>query len=229
MKVKVSEIFHSIQGEGVSAGRPAVFLRTALCNLTCTWCDTKYTWDWGNYDYSKEVREMEAPEIYQRISNYKTKRIVITGGEPLLQQKQLEPLIKMLKEDRYFIEVETNGTFLPDEIFDKSVDQWNVSPKLANSENSLKMREKGKCYEYFKSKPNAYFKYVVGRYSDIDEIKRLITKYNLPAERIILMPEATRRKNLIEQGKWVSSVASENGFMFSDRLHVMLWNGERGR
>lgn len=63
MKIKVSEIFHSIQGEGVSAGRPAVFLRTALCNLTCTWCDTKYTRNLDNYDYSKEVREMEVSEI----------------------------------------------------------------------------------------------------------------------------------------------------------------------
>lgn len=229
MKIKVSEIFHSIQGEGVSAGRPAVFLRTALCNLTCTWCDTKYTWDWKNYDYAREVREMEAPEIYQKISNYKTKRLVITGGEPLMPQRQLEPLVKLLKDDGYFVEVETNGTFLPNELFDRSVDQWNVSPKLANSENSLRMRQKGGCYEYFRKKPNAYFKYAVGRYSDIDEIKNLMAKYELPAEKIILMPEATTRSGLIEQGRWVSSVASNNGFMYSDRLHVMLWDGQRGK
>lgn len=229
MKIKVSEIFHSMQGEGVSAGRPAVFLRTALCNLTCTWCDTKYTWDWKNYDYAKEVKEMEIQDIYKKIANYKSNRLVITGGEPLLQQKQLEPLVRMLKDDRYFIEVETNGTIMPSDVLDQSINQWNVSPKLANSENIPRLREKGRCYEYFKGKPNAYFKYVIGRYSDIDEVKSLIAKYELPADRIILMPEASTRKDLIEQGKWVSSVASENGFMFSDRLHVMLWNGGRGR
>ena len=229
MTIKISEIFHSIQGEGISAGRPAVFLRTALCNLTCTWCDTRYTWDWKSYNYAKEVQEMEVEDIYKKISSYKSNRLVITGGEPLLQQKRLEPLIRMLKDDRYFMEVETNGTIMPSEVLDHSIDQWNVSPKLDNSENSRRLREKGMCYEYFKSKPNAYFKYVIGRYSDIDEVKSLIAKYELPAERIILMPEATTRKGLIEQGKWVSSVASENGFMFSDRLHVILWDGQRGR
>lgn len=229
MTIKVSEIFHSIQGEGISAGRPAVFLRTALCNLTCTWCDTKYTWDWKNYDYAKEVREMEVSEIYNKISKYKTKRMILTGGEPLLQQKQLEPLMKMLKDDQYFIEVETNGTIMPSDALDQLIDQWNVSPKLANSENSPRLREKARCYEYFKKKPNACFKYVIGRYSDIDEVKSLTAKYELPTEKIILMPEATTRNDLIEQGKWVSRFASENGFMYSDRLHVILWDGQRGR
>ena len=56
--MKISEIFESIQGEGNNAGKPAVFLRTAECNLKCIWCDTKYTWDWKNYDYSKEVNEI---------------------------------------------------------------------------------------------------------------------------------------------------------------------------
>ena len=55
MLLKLSEIFYSIQGEGVSIGRPSVFLRTALCNLKCKWCDTPYTWDWKKYDIKKEM------------------------------------------------------------------------------------------------------------------------------------------------------------------------------
>ncbi len=50
------EIFYSIQGEGVNIGVPTVFLRLALCNLKCDWCDTKYTWDWDHYEYEKDVR-----------------------------------------------------------------------------------------------------------------------------------------------------------------------------
>ena len=61
--MQINEIFKSIQGEGPNFGKPAIFLRTAQCNLKCTWCDTKYTWDWKNYDYAKEVKEMTMEEI----------------------------------------------------------------------------------------------------------------------------------------------------------------------
>ena len=61
--MKISEIFESIQGEGINAGKQAIFLRTAECNLKCIWCDTKYTWDWKNYDYAKEVNEISIKEI----------------------------------------------------------------------------------------------------------------------------------------------------------------------
>ena len=65
--MQVNEIFKSIQGEGPNFGKPAIFLRTAQCNLKCTWCDTKYTWDWKNFDYSKEVHEMSIDEIKESI------------------------------------------------------------------------------------------------------------------------------------------------------------------
>ena len=87
--MQVNEIFKSIQGEGPNFGKPAIFLRTAQCNLKCTWCDTKYTWDWKNYDFSKEVKEMTIDEVKDAITELEIKHLVITGGEPLLQQDDL--------------------------------------------------------------------------------------------------------------------------------------------
>ena len=61
--LKVSEIFDSIQGEGPSTGTPSIFLRLSTCNLKCSWCDTKYTWDWQNYDIKKEIKEISIEKI----------------------------------------------------------------------------------------------------------------------------------------------------------------------
>jgi len=80
------EIFHSIQGEGPTNGTPAVFLRLAQCNLACSWCDTKYTWDWQHFSYDKEVVSLDAREVEERILELGCRHLVITGGEPLLQQ-----------------------------------------------------------------------------------------------------------------------------------------------
>ena len=111
--MKVSEIFSSIQGEGLNAGKQAVFLRLALCNLACEWCDTKYTWDWKNYDYASEVKEMSIEQVKADLLKPGVKHLVLTGGEPMLQQGELWPLLQSLKETGFFIEIETNGTLLP--------------------------------------------------------------------------------------------------------------------
>ena len=99
--MKISEIFESIQGEGNNAGKPAVFLRIAECNLKCVWCDTKYTWDWKNYDYSKEVNEMSIKEVRQSLEQFRIRHLVITGGEPLMQQDDLAELLTFLKPKFY--------------------------------------------------------------------------------------------------------------------------------
>ena len=102
--MKISEIFKSIQGEGINAGKDVVFLRTALCNLKCSWCDTKYTWDWDNYDYSKEVKELSINQVKDEIEQFSIKHLVITGGEPMMQADDLAELLSFLKPD-FYVEV----------------------------------------------------------------------------------------------------------------------------
>ena len=105
-------------------GVPSVFLRLATCNLTCHWCDTKYTWDWRNFDYQTEVMELDPEAIKGLIQAFNCSHVVITGGEPLLQQAELEPLVESLADDGHTFEVETNGTIVPTPVMVKHVGQY---------------------------------------------------------------------------------------------------------
>ena len=226
--MKISEIFNSIQGEGPCAGEPVVFLRLALCNLTCTWCDTKYTWDWANYDFDKEVHEILLEEIAKQIESYKIKHLVITGGEPLMQQEELYELILLLNSE-YFIEIETNCTIIPNKLLIDNIDQWNVSPKTKNSGNSLALYENKKCYDFFANLDNCYFKYVVENDKDLVEIQELISKYNLKNDNVFLMPQATSKSEIITREKIVSKLAKDSKLSYSPRLHVSMWGNQRGK
>ncbi|MEK7814304.1 MAG: 7-carboxy-7-deazaguanine synthase QueE [Chloroflexota bacterium] len=223
------EIFQSLQGEGPTIGTPAVFLRLAQCNLSCSWCDTKYTWDWQHFDYDKEMVSLYATEAEERILEFGSHHLVITGGEPLLQQRELAPLVASLKERGFYCEVETNGTIVPQPDLAEKIDQWNVSPKLATSGNPLERRELPSVLEFFRQLPNAYFKFVIVEPGDIEEVCALRTRYRLPGERIILMPEGTTSAVIQRRGQWVYEACVREGFRFSTRLHILLWGDQRGR
>ena len=226
--MQINEIFKSIQGEGPNFGKPAIFLRTAQCNLKCTWCDTKYTWDWENYDYTKEVKEMTLEEIKEQLLDLEIKHLVITGGEPLLQQDDLADLLSFLKPD-FYVEIETNCTILPNKMLTDLVDQWNVSPKTENSGNPLELYENDECYYFFANQENCFFKYVVEDESDIPEIKKFVTKYNIPENRVQLMTQASTKEEISAREKSISELAKANNFLFSPRLHVAMWGAQRGK
>jgi len=226
--MQVNEIFKSIQGEGPNFGKPAIFLRTAQCNLKCTWCDTKYTWDWKNYDFQKEVKEMTIDEVKDAILDLEIKHLVITGGEPLLQQDDLADLLSFLKPD-FYVEVETNCTILPNKMLTDLIDQWNVSPKTKNSGNPLELYENNECYYFFANQENCFFKYVVENESDIPEIKKFVTKYNIPENRVQLMTQASTKEEISMKEKSISELAKLHNFSFSPRLHVAMWGSQRGK
>jgi len=226
--MKISEIFESIQGEGNNAGKSAVFLRTAECNLKCVWCDTKYTWDWKNYDYSKEVNEMSIKEVRQSLEQFRIRHLVITGGEPLMQQDDLAELLTFLKPE-FYVEVETNGTILPNNALSTLVDQWNVSPKTKNSGNPLEMCEINECYTFFSKKKNCYFKYVVESEDDLIEINQFISKYSLKKDRVLLMTQAITKEEILSKENSVFTISKKNSLGFSPRLHVMKWGSQRGK
>ena len=226
--MQVNEIFKSIQGEGPNFGKPAIFLRTAQCNLKCTWCDTKYTWDWENYDFQKEVNEMTIDEIKGAILDLEINHLVITGGEPLLQQDDLVDLLSFLKPN-FYVEIETNCTILPNKMLTDLVDQWNVSPKTENSGNPLELYENNECYYFFANQENCFFKYVVESEADIPEIKKFVTKYKIPEKRVQLMTQASTKEEIRIREKSISELAKSNNFAFSPRLHVAMWGSQRGK
>ena len=225
--MQINEIFKSIQGEGTNAGKPAIFLRTAECNLRCSWCDTKYTWDWNNFDYATEVNEISIKEIRKELEQFTNRHLVITGGEPLMQQDDLADLLTFLKPD-FYVEVETNGTILPNNALSALVDQWNVSPKTINSGNPLALCEDSECYAFFSKQKNCYFKYVVESENDLTEINNLIEKYGLVRDRIMLMTQASTKEEMTEREKAVFFLSKKNNLSYSPRMHVVKWGNQRG-
>lgn len=223
------EIFHSLQGEGHNIGTPTVFLRLALCNLTCSWCDTKYTWDWANFDPRREVLSLSPSDIEERILAYDCAHLVITGGEPMMQQDALAPLVLSLKDRGLFIEVETNGTIAPSADMACAVSQWNVSPKLANSGVDSARREVPDVFRTFANIEEAHFKFVMSQPSDIDEVLALVDRYAIPKQRVILMPQGTTQKAIEEGSLWVAALCTKHAFRFTTRLHILLWGDKRGQ
>jgi 7-carboxy-7-deazaguanine synthase len=100
--MKIAEIFRSLQGEGKNQGKPCLFIRLAGCNLHCRWCDTEYARTGG--------REMNLDVILEQVWRMNPSYVCITGGEPLQQAKELEPLLISLHKRGTAIDIETNGT-----------------------------------------------------------------------------------------------------------------------
>ena len=223
------EIFSSIQGEGVSAGKPTVFLRLAMCNLACAWCDTRYTWDWDKFEIQSEVMSLSVEEAERRVVSLGRPHLVITGGEPMLQQKGLAPLATSLKRRGIYCEVETNGTVPPGPEMAASIAQWNVSPKTASSGNRRERREVPDVIEAFRDLDNAYFKFVIVKPEDIEEVSRLVARYQLDPGRVLLMPEGVTARALQQRGTWLVEACLRRGYRFTSRLHILLWGDQRGR
>lgn len=106
-KILVNEIFESIDGEGYHAGYPTVFFRTVGCNLRCSWCDSKYT-----FEAEESSKWMTVAEAVSKIKEYKIPHVTITGGEPLLEENKqwMTAFVRALLMDNFEINVETNGS-----------------------------------------------------------------------------------------------------------------------
>jgi 7-carboxy-7-deazaguanine synthase len=224
--LKVSEVFDSLQGEGASTGQPCTFLRLAGCNLHCTWCDTKYTWDWEHYSYQDNVSLETVSALADRLHD--VPRLVITGGEPLLQQAALSELLDLLPAG-LFVEVETNGTRAPSTELLRRVNQWNVSPKLANSGEPHERRIVGEVLATFRDSGRAYLKLVVSDEASVSEATSLLASLAWPPSRAMFMPQATTRNAVLESLPQVAHWAVNAGVALSPRLHLLLWDGERAR
>ncbi len=109
--MRVSEIFFSLQGEGIYIGAPTVFVRLYGCDLRCEWCDTMYAVEGG------EFRTMSVSEVVERVEGLRCKTVCITGGEPLLQEEEVTELAAILLKGGYHILLETSGHMEPPPVF----------------------------------------------------------------------------------------------------------------
>ena len=227
------EIFASIQGEGPSAGQPTAFVRLSRCNLACVWCDTAYTWRFtgpDSFDRAANQITLSEADVAARIAALGQSRLVITGGEPLLQAPALARMLAFLQTmlPGTYVEVETNGTAAPPPALDALIQQYNVSPKLAHSGNAAELALRPEALAAFADDPRAFFKFVIAEPGDIDEVLALANTYALPRARIFLMPEGRDSATLQSRGRWLADYCSKNELNFSDRLHIHLFGDTRG-
>ena len=225
----VNEIFGpTIQGEGPHTGQQVSFFRVAGCNLSCVWCDTPYSWDWERFDRNEESHKTTVTDVAEALTQLGASRIVMTGGEPMGQQKNI-PLLYQLTGMK--IDVETNGTIMPKDETIEAVDLFCVSPKLAHAGDPENLRLKPEVLAKFAELSRvgkAFFKFVAEKEEDFEEIETFIKAGDIPQEAVWIMPEGfTAERHLANLRKLADKVI-ERGWNLTSRIHVLIWDTERG-
>src|SRR5580658_5426546 len=224
-RVKISEIFHSIQGEGTLVGVPSVFVRTSGCNLRCAWCDTPYA------SWQPEGEERSISSIVDEVEGYGASHVVITGGEPMIAP-QIGELTARLTQH---ITIETAGTVDAD----VRCDLMSISPKLANS--TPRTRDNGRWadqHERLRYQPEILrrliqrypyqLKFVITEPDDLQQVNAMLQEIGASRDRVVLMAEGLDAGILAERGRWLAEIAKQEGFRMTPRMHIDLWGNRRG-
>lgn len=226
--LQISEKFYSIQGEGKTIGVPAVFIRLGGCNLLCksdSWiCDSIEVWKKSNKVNFEDVLTVEMINALQNGAH-----LVFTGGEPMLHQNSIFEFIQWyhsVYEKIPFVEIETNGTIVPNYGLIHFVNQWNVSPKLSNSGETLERRFNPSALGQLGATKRAIFKFVVSEEKDIEEIFDYIDY--IDRKNIYLMPAGEDQELLNSKRLLVVEMCKKYGFNYSERLHIIIWNEKTG-
>jgi 7-carboxy-7-deazaguanine synthase len=246
----VSETFKTLQGEGHSTGVPAFFVRLGACNLSCSWCDTPYTWAFGeksqrhqsqrSYSARNELKRIGLTQLAYDIWHSCSDICVITGGEPLLQLLPVDQLISRVNEwpEHPKFEIETAGTLLPAGLDTYENVSLNVSPKLASSGNSVKDRYHPEVLSKLEAMLPTRFKFVIDtrmqhdQYqtisADIAEVKKIIHECGLQRRNVWLMPCGVTVESVVEGMKLLEPICIDNGWRLTGRAQVLLHGDRRG-
>ena len=231
--MRISEIFHSVQGEGLFLGVPSVFVRTSGCNLRCRWCDTPYA------SWNPEGEEMTPEEIVRQVKAYDCPHVVLTGGEPMVAAGICE-LASLLKAAGLHITIETAATVAPEEI---ACDLASLSPKLADSTPSEERagawsarheetRRRPEVIRQWLESYSCQIKFVLSSAEQLPEIEEILNEVGavpgFTRDRVLLMPEGTDWEALRDRAPWIAELCIEHGFRYAPRLHIDLFGNTRG-
>lgn len=231
LKLSGDGTFYTLQGEGPSMGLPCVFVRLHVCNLRCTWCDAWYTWNPNTEEFWTEPRDVSFEEAARLISNTWAssdpsvhKRVIFTGGEPLIQRKQIDEVVLKHLGRGWHVEFETNGTLMPTDL-QLVYAQFNCSPKLSNSENREGSMIKPKVLAAL-TKVNTNFKFVCYNEKDLDEIEE---KYlpHIDKKKIIIMPQGIRSDEIDQNMRALYEPCMKRGYRMMGRMQAQFADGAR--
>lgn len=226
-KIRIAEVFDSIQGEGIWAGTPSRFIRVSGCNLRCSWCDTPYA------SWKPEGPYIDVAQLAED-ANDAPADVVLTGGEPMLFDA-IEPLALALRDQGKRITIETAGTVF------RTVpcDLMSISPKLANSTPDGQWRSRHETtrreiepLRRLIAEYEVQLKFVINPdpgLGDLDEVEKLLAQLPaVPPDRVLLMPEGTDVETLSRRKAALEHPARERGWGISPRLHIALFGNVRG-
>ncbi len=231
-RLRVAELFDSLQGEGALTGTPSAFVRLSGCNLRCRWCDTPYA------SWAPEGEAMTVEEVVQavRLLGRALRHVVLTGGEPTLPPAA-PALVAALRALGYYVTVETAGTFWRD----LQPDLWSISPKLSSStpdDEPWRARHEARRW-----RPDVVrrmmggegpadspyqLKFVVTSPADLPEIDAAVAALGAAPDRVFLMPEGRTVARLDALARWLVPACLERGYRYGDRLQVRLFGDTRG-
>jgi 7-carboxy-7-deazaguanine synthase len=233
LRMRISEIFYSVQGEGALTGVPSIFVRTSGCNLRCTWCDTPYA------SWNPEGPEMTLDAVMEVVLQHPTRFVVVTGGEPMVAKEMREFLGRLHAAGKH-ITVETAGTIAPG---DAPVDLASISPKLANSTPSVDKAGAGWAArhdetrlqpavlrEWLERAGDYQLKFVISNEADLLEAQEVVTRIGLtvPPEKVLLMPEGVSLEVMRTRYDLLVKACLAHGYRLSPRLHIELFGNTRG-
>ena len=225
----ISEIYKSIQGEGLLTGTESIFVRTSGCNLRCGFCDTPYT------SWTTEGENQQIPEIVQEALELDCQHLVLTGGEPMLQ-KEVVDLTVLMRKAGFHITIETAGTI------DQPVecDLMSISPKLSNSNpdptragawhgRHASRRHRPDAIRSLVGRYPYQLKFVVDHPNDGQEILEYLGEFpEVKPERVLLMPQGVSQADLAEKEPWIEAFGDQHGFRLCRRMHIVWFGNQRG-
>ena len=226
MTLPVSEVFGPVwQGEGPFTGKRCAFVRLGLCNLSCEWCDTPYTWDATRFELKFD--ELTAEQISGQLGSVRT--VVISGGEPLMHQGKRA--MAELVSKPYEWHVETNGTIDPNSVMRQHITHFTVSPKI-NTRDPLKKRIKPKVLGEFaemSDRGQASFKFVCKDAADVVVVEDMMSELDVKPGAVWIMPEGVTADAVLNGARAIADETARCHYNLTLRQQVLMYGTERAR
>lgn len=231
LTLPISEQFGpTLQGEGPHAGRAVQFLRTMGCNLSCSWCDTPYTWDGSRFNLRAETSFVPVEEILAGL--FPGLPLVISGGEPLMHQAKpaFQAVLAGARDRGCEVHVETNGTIAPSDSSLANVTVFAVSPKMAHAGPHRGRQDPTMAPGWATQacRGAAFLKVVVRGAPDVVETSIWAIQQGWPLDSIWVMPLGTSTADLLASWPEIARAAADRGINASQRLHVLAWGDTKG-
>lgn len=211
-RLRITEIFYSLQGESLAVGLPTVFIRLTGCPLRCGYCDTEYAFQGGQW--------MSLAEILDQAAKYQTRFVTVTGGEPLAQKPCTE-LLQSLCDAGYAVSLETSGALDVSKVDSRVVKVMDI--KTPGSGEALRNRYEN--LDFLNS--GDQLKFVICDHEDYQWSKQQLAKFSLPSKCEILFSPSYGQLNPAQLAQWI--LQDRLPVRFQLQLHKVLWGEEPGR